>query len=298
MQVINVEEYQESIVIHFGTEAQRINAYTLASTLISLADAAKSANAVINPGYGIEVVVEALGPGSFRAKIRTVHHVLQNLWNKQEVRSIILSIIASYIYQHTLASSNEVNVIVDDSQVVIEQNDKKIIIPRTVHDALVKVEKSSKFQNDVGKAFETIENDDKIESFGITKNINDKKPDIEIPRDFFPLLTAVVEEPDLNNTRTITEIADLQILRAILKRSKRRWEFVWRGVKISAPVLDKKFYNDFFARKITIAPGDSLRVRLKIYQEKDSDTGIFTNKKYEVIEVLEHVQSPKQSYLI
>ena len=62
--VIRVGEFEESIVIHFGTEGQRINAYTLATTLVNLADAARAANFAINPGYDIEVVVETLGGGS------------------------------------------------------------------------------------------------------------------------------------------------------------------------------------------------------------------------------------------
>tara|TARA_R110001592_G_scaffold7032_3_gene39521 strand:+ start:66022 stop:66480 length:459 start_codon:yes stop_codon:yes gene_type:complete len=86
-----------------------------------------------------------------------------------------------------------------------------------------------------------------------------------------------------------SEQANLFIKRAILERSKRKWEFVWRGFKISAPVLDDHFYSDFFAHKITLAPGDQLEVKLKIYQSKDEDTGIYSNDRYEVTEVMKHI---------
>ena len=69
MPVVNIAAFDDAVVLHFETENHRINAYTLASTLVALADAAKSANASVNPGFDIEVVVEALGPGSFRAKL-------------------------------------------------------------------------------------------------------------------------------------------------------------------------------------------------------------------------------------
>jgi hypothetical protein len=95
--------------------------------------------------------------------------------------------------------------------------------------------------------------------------------------------------------REIVEIANLQIVRAILQRSNRRWEFVWRGIKIPAPVLDERFYAEFSAHRITIAPGDALKVKLKICQAKDHDTGIFTNARYEVIEVLEHIPRVEQT---
>ncbi len=36
MRVINISQFEDSVVIHFETEGQRINAYTLASTLVSI----------------------------------------------------------------------------------------------------------------------------------------------------------------------------------------------------------------------------------------------------------------------
>lgn len=295
METVYIQEYEKSFVIHFGCKGRKINAYTLASTLVSLADAVKSANSIINPGYEIEVVVEAIGPGSFRAKIKTVYSKLNNLWSNENVKPIILSIIASFIYQHTLAPDTEVNVVVNDEQVVIEQQGKQIIIPRDVHDALKKVENSDKFNACMHKTFEAVKNDEEIESLGITNNIEDPIPSFEIHRNNFPDIATNIE--DTKTSRILTENADLVILKAILQRSKRKWEFVWRGVKISAPVLDNNFYDRFFAHKITIAPGDALQVRLKIHQKRDLDTGIFTNEKYEVFEVLGHVPSPKQTYI-
>ena len=60
-------------------------------------------------------------------------------------------------------------------------------------------------------------------------------------------------------------------------------------------MLDEKFYDDFFAHKITIAPGDQLEARLKIYQSKDEDTGIYSNDRYEVIKVERHLPHLTQS---
>lgn len=68
-------------------------------------------------------------------------------------------------------------------------------------------------------------------------------------------------------------------------------------MKISAPVTDNQFYEEFFAHKITIAPGDSLRVRLKIMQRRTPDVGIYINQAYEVVEVLNHLPRAVQSEL-
>lgn len=293
MQVIDLKEFEEDFVIYFGSEPKRINAYTLASSLVSIADAVKSANSLINPGYNVEVVVEAFGEGSFKVKVKTLYNGAKNLFSKDNLKTITLSVIAAYVYQHTLSPDVEINVVVNENEVVIEHGEKKIVVPREVHDCVKEVEKSEKFRQSIGKTFETIEKDREIKSFGFTPSMVDKEPLISIPRERFTLLSSPPEIED--NQRFIIEIGDLHILRAILERGTRKWEFVWRGIKISAPVLDDKFYGDFFAHKITIAPGDSIEAKLKIYQSRDEDIGIFTNNRYEVIEVIRHIPRMKQA---
>ena len=284
MDIIDIREYEEEIVLHFGGELKKINAYTLASSLVSIADALKEANSIINPGYEIEVLVEAFGEGSFRAKIKTACNGLNNIFTPARLEQVAVGIFTAFIFQHTLAPDCEHKVNVDDTQVIIEQGDKKIIIPKSVYDAQKEVEKSERFRKSVSQTFEAVEKDSNITEFGLTKHIEDKTPDIIIPRERFYLLSQPIEidEPQ----REIQEVADLQIKRAILERSKRKWEFIWRGIKISAPVLDDHFYTDFFAHKVTIAPGDSFEVVLKIYQSR-----------YEVTKVNRHIPRYTQADL-
>src|SRR5690554_570170 len=116
MQIINIEEYDDEVVLHFGGERKKINAYTLASSLVSIADAVKAANDVLNPGYDVEVLVEAFGEGSFRAKIKTVFKGAGNIFSKDALKAVALSVLANFIYQHTLAP---------DSQVVVNVKDRK-----------------------------------------------------------------------------------------------------------------------------------------------------------------------------
>lgn len=295
MEVINIEEYQNEIILHFGSGKNSINAYTLASSIVSIADALKEANSVINPGHEIEILVHSFSEGSFRVTVRTVYKSIQNLFSAENLKAITLGVLAAFVFEHTLASDTEVKVIVDETQVVIEQGDKKIIVPRAVYDAQKELEKSEKFRKKIARTFETIEKDTNITSFGLTNSPEMKKPQIEIPRENFSILS--VEAEPLEEKKVNIEVADLQIKKAILERSKRKWEFVWRGVKISAPVLDDSFYDDFFAHKITIAPGDLLKGRLKIYQSLEADTGIYLNDNYEVIEVYEHVPRLRQSII-
>lgn len=294
---ITVGAFEDSFVIHFGTELPRINAYTLATTLVNLADAAKAANAAINPGYEIEVVVEALGAGSFRAKIRAVHRSLENLFSKEAFHAIVLSVIANFVYQHTLAPHDRLSVNVGTTEVVIEHGDTKIIVPREIHEATQKVELSPRFRNGMAQAVRAVEEDKSIASLGFSADINDPRPQVEIPRDDLARIPSFLDGTSGDDTRELIETTHVEILRAILERSKRRWEFVWNGMKISAPVTDEKFYTEFFAHRITIAPGDALLVRLRIRQKRAAAAGVFINESFEVVEVLSHIPRPPQLFL-
>lgn len=284
MTQINIQEYEESFVIYLGGESGNINAYTLASTLISFADAAKAANDFINPGYNIEVRVIALGNGSFKTQIKAVYDEAKNLFTKDNLKAIVLGVIAAFLYQHTLAPDADINVIINDDSVIIEQGDKQIIIPKETHDYLKEVEKSEKFKKEIGNTFSTIEKDSSITSFGIINDMNEPKPPLEIPRSNFPQLSALINEEPTSEEKTVVLIETVQILRAILEKGNRMWQFSWKGVRISAPVLDEKFYQRFYNHEITIAPEDALKVKLKIYQKRNDIAGIYINKKYEVID--------------
>lgn len=89
MHSIDIREFKSDFVIYFGGKPARINAYTLASSLVSIADAVKAANTLINPGYEVEVVVEAFGEGSFKAKIRTLYNgVMSDIFSSDNLKTI------------------------------------------------------------------------------------------------------------------------------------------------------------------------------------------------------------------
>ncbi len=292
MRVVDIAQFENSVVIHFDTDDTRINAYTFASTLVGLADAAKAANTTLNVGCEIEIVVEALGPGSFRALVRALYSSSRNLFANQVVMGLVLGVLGNYIYERTLAVDDKVTVEVKTDEVVIQKGNDRVIVPRNVYDATRRVEKNPQFVKAMTRTFEAVAADDKVKSLGLVEKMDSPAPAILIPRTtLLALATEVPEDPD---SRVVTEQAELQIVKAILKKSNRKWEFVWRGITISAPVVHERFYIEFFAHEITIAPGDTLEVTLAIKQAKDPDTGIYTNVGYEVIEVHGHVPRIRQ----
>jgi hypothetical protein len=296
MKTININGESDSVVIHFETEDHTINAYTLASTLVALADAAKAANRILNPGYEIEIIVEALGPGSFRAQLRTIYTVTGNLFSSEVVRAIVLSVIGNFFYERTLAVKDDVKITVNTEEVIIIQGDRQVLIPRTIYDATRKVENNDSFTNAMAKMAASISADKNIAGMGFVENLESPSPEFI---DALPPIETFNLNPDEEpKTRVITETVDLQIIKAILEKSKRKWEFVWRGNRISASITDENFYTNFFAHSITIAPGDTLQAILSIKQTKDQASGIYVNTEFEIIEVKNHAPRIVQQTLI
>jgi hypothetical protein len=289
MNVVVARSSEDAIVIRFGGESARVNAYTLATTIVALADAAKAANSQLNPGYDIEILIEALSQGSFKTKIKAIYRKAGNIFSGNDVRAIVLSVISAYIYTHTLEPSQDVSVVVNTNEVLIRQGDKTIVVPREIHEATKEVERVPNFLPGVARVFQAVEEDSDVNYLEVASSLLDESVAERIPRQKFPRLAAISSSND-PDTRELIENTEVMITRAILERGRKRWQFVWRGVRISAPVLDKRFYERFAAHEITIAPGDALRVRLRIRQRRDSDVGIFVNdpEGYEVIEVIEH----------
>lgn len=67
---INFGQFEgDRVVVHFGGSIGSIDAYTFGNSLVEFTDSMLAINNVINPGQEIEILLEAQGPGSFRAMV-------------------------------------------------------------------------------------------------------------------------------------------------------------------------------------------------------------------------------------
>ena len=295
MVTLEIRREVDRFVLYFETPRKEINAYALATALVGLADAVREANAVVNPGYEVEVVVEALSDGSFKATVKTVFTKAKNLFSHQAVQAVIWGIVATHIYEKAIKTEVPPKITVSETMVTIEVGKDRIIVPRDVYEAKRQVEKSERFNNAVGKVFDAAQADEHVQGVAIVEGGKRPSSPFIVPRGKFAIFQN--QQPIDEMTRELVEITQVEISRAILERGKRRWEFFWRGVKIAAPILDDRFFDRFFAHEITIAPGDSLEVALRIIQERKPDSGIYVNTRYEIVEVYQHIPRVKQALL-
>jgi hypothetical protein len=287
---LRISTFENTIVLYFQTPEPRVNAYALAATLVALADSAKAAARTLNAGVEVEIVVEALGSGSFRAKVTAIARQAGLFVKNQVATGVIIGVLASYVYDHTLGKKEPVEVIVQTDEVIVVSGNDRIVVPRAIHDAKQLVERDPHFVRSMDRMLGSTVLDDTVTGFGLAPSIEGPPPELILDRSLLEMRDSGAAEPSF---RTIEEDADLYIVKAIMERSSRKWEFKWHGITISAPIKDPDFYDNFAKHNFTIAPGDEFQARIAIYQKRDEISGVYSNVKYEVLHVYRHISRPK-----
>jgi hypothetical protein len=231
--LLDLKRVDESVVIYFDSTQSRINAYTLASTLVAFADAAKLANADLNHGYDIEIVVEALGGGSFRTKLVAVYTKANNLFSQHVLLSIVLGVVVSHFVEKALWPDKSPQIRIETDEVVFEDGSTQVVIPRQVYDAGKKIGEQARFKQAIAKIAEKVVADDS------------PRPALIVDRAQLIVLASGSAE-DEEDRRVVEEQCELQIVGAILVPGRRKWEFIWRGVKITAPILDQSVLRPLY----------------------------------------------------
>ncbi len=132
----------------------------------------------------------------------------------------------------------------------------------------------------VCKSFESLDNDPRVESVSI---MSDGEEQFRAERDEFG---EIASSPAYESaqTRTTEERVSLTVVKPVLEKStSRKWEFVWRGEKITANVTSKDFIDSLGERSFSV--GTVMDVDLRSHQLYDESLHAYITKRREVIEV-------------
>jgi len=289
--VIDLRDFSDdSFVIHFGGDRHGMDATTFAHALTGFTEALRSINRELEPGYDLDVIIEAVGPGSFRARLRAVRKSAENLFTAKTAGyvagNIALGVLTTILTDKMFPDEPPtININVDGVTVV--HKGTTVIISKEVFDAKKKVEKSAPVKRHIAETMEAVNRDPHVTSIGITRRLDDPVPEFDIPRVLFPTIIAATRPPEDTKDRTIEVEAQLTVKTAILERSRRKWEFYWNGITIPAPIADPTFFDRLIGLEISLQHGDTFSSILRIRQVRDELTGAWKNKSYEVLKVFD-----------
>lgn len=298
-QVINLSDFKDTFVISYDGELHSVEANTFANSIVALSRIIEEINYLLSPDTKVEIRIEAIDKGSFKPTIR----VCKKLWNKvapflpekNNAVPIFISLLALF------AQKNSKDIItINEKEVVIEKANSKIIIPRMVYDDAERIKNQKNLKSEIASSFDILANDPSISGFTIQKDLKDKVFPFQTKREdfqYFVNIGSTTEDLE-ENKRKIVEEANLQLIKVILEKGRRKWEFAWKGIKISASVSDDKFWNKMASGQVSIKQGDSIKANLQIIQVLDPYSKVFFNESYEVVEVIEYIKSIEQGRLL
>jgi hypothetical protein len=288
----------DSFVLHFGSEEHQINAITFTNSIRSLTEAMMEINRVVNQYEEIDIVIEAIGGGSFRTKIKTVRKHTGELI-KIGAKHLVLPILSIILAEKALHPDFNQHIKIREDEVIITQEESEIKVSRDAYAAGQKVANNEIISSSLSNAFSALSRDDKISNFGISLDLKEQQLAIEIKREEFPIIqNRFVVEEAIENGKHETVQANLFILKTVFERGSRKWQFVWNGHKISAPIKDETFFDKIESREYKFGQGDYLVVEMTIYKEKDEVSGAMINKSYEINRVMELKKKSSQLKLI
>lgn len=145
------------------------------------------------------------------------------------------------------------------------------------------------------KQFETLEQVPEIS--GVKVLDKEEKPIVSVKRDQFSVLSLPNEFVESGITNEIRNNAILSIVKLSFD-SKLKSDFYYHGIKITAYIKDKDFYESVDKGE-QFAKGDALEVRLQVNKAYDKSVDTDIIRGYEVLEVItHHPRSDKNQLLI
>lgn len=283
--------------IRFDGQLHQVEANTLISSLVSISTILQETNAEVNKDSKVNIKIKALSEGSFCVNwvydFVAMAAVVATPLLPQAISttSDLLTILVSFLDLKKHLKGEEPKTIKEhDESIEIENNSGKIIfINKPVYNLYTK---NPKIQDAISSNFSTLQEDPTIESFEVL-DANEHPLHVATKEDFsgMAMKTSVLEK----GTRVITEVATLHVFKLVFD-PKYKWEFYYKGNKISAYVTDDSFFSTVDSGE-EFAKGDTLIVELQIEQVFDPSVNTYVNRNYQVLTVKEYIPRSKQQTL-
>jgi hypothetical protein len=175
-------------VLHFGGRPSEVNAFTFSNSLISLSEAIQEINRQINPDFSIEITIDGLGTGSFRARLKTASKSLAGLFKHRYSEGIIIGLLVTFIGQK-LWPAADIKIVVNADSYIVQHGHDRVILPREYGDARKRIIDTASIDKHISRTFEVLQEDTSVTNFGFAGKIDDPEPIALIPQADFARLS-------------------------------------------------------------------------------------------------------------
>ena len=277
--------------IRFDGKLNEVNASTLGYSLVNMATLVSEATREVDTVATVEIKVKATAPGSFEVFL-ALQSTLDGIFQALGPEGVRQASSAALVIVKTVAGVFKIRKLLkgEPPKETIHQGDNfeihghdnaTILVDRRTYNLYF----NHPIVNDaLTNIFKTLQSDQFVERFEMRDSQD--APLFDANREDFQqmALSTSIPQPE---KREIVEDAWVHIIKPAFRR-KLKWELLYKGSQITVFMKDERFL-DRVEDGEQFAKGDTLFVALRIEQKLDKHLQTYVNKRYEVLEVKQHV---------
>lgn len=275
---------QETLTIKFDGQNHQVDVQTFVYSVLNFTTVIKEANKR-NGGNPININIKAPEKGSLLVDLVTNAVNNPTLLNGGNLLSSAIVITGGLYSLHKFISgkkTKEVKTQNSETTITLEDN-STLTIAENVYNIYTT---TPAIPDSLAKNFSVLSEDPAVTNFEVIRNGQEKI--VEVPKEDYARLS-IKQQIETENSRIITESANLHINKVVFEKNDRKWEFYHNGNKISANIFDEDFFKKIDSGE-SFAKGDQLKVDLQVTQVFDESIGTFVNQSYAVLKVYEHIK--------
>lgn len=291
----------EAISFKFEGQVEEVDINTFTHVMMNYAKVVEAAAKEIDENSPMRINVRAVKPGCLDVVLGVVQNSIGGLFadpvtSLNTVAAVITIAGGLYGFKKHLSKNGKIAKVEPTNNAqqleITTDNGSTTIIDNHVYNIYVN---NPEVDRAINASFDTLENDERIESLLISKVSSGEKL-FTATRDEF---AEIANSPSFegNNTRHVVTNERLIVIRPVLeKTSRKKWEFLWNNISIKAAILDSSFIDNVLVNQ-AFGIGTVMDVELDTTQEFSEDLQAYTNKKYEIKEVKNITNKPENQRL-
>lgn len=275
---------QETLTIKFDGQNHQVDVQTFVYSVLNFTTVIKEANKR-NGGNPININIKAPEKGSLLVDLVTNAVNNPTLLNSGNLLSSAIVITGGLYSLHKFISgrkTKEIKTQNSETTITLEDN-STLTIAENIYNIYTT---TPAIPDSLAKNFSVLSEDPAVTNFEVIRNGQEKI--VEVPKEDYARLS-IKQQIETENSRIITESANLHINKVVFEKNDRKWEFYHNGNKISANIFDEDFFKKIDGGE-SFAKGDQLKVDLQVTQVFDESIGTYVNQSYAVLKVYEHIK--------
>jgi len=291
----------EAISFKFEGQVEEVDINTFTHVMMNYAKVVEAAAKEVDENSPMRINVRAVKPGCLNVVLGIVQNSIGGLFaDPVTTRDTVVAVItiagALYGFKKHLGKNGKIAKAQPTNNAqqieITTDNGSTTIIDNHVYNIYIN---NPEVDKAINASFDTLENDERIESLSMSKVSSGEKL-FTANRDEF---AEIANSPSFegSNIRHVISNERLIVIKPVLeKTSRKKWEFLWNNISIKAAILDSSFIDNTLAKQ-AFGIGTVMDVELDITQEFSEDLQAFTNKKYEIKEVIDVTKKPENQRL-